>query len=111
MGAANQRYFAYMTAIEHPSSGQKTCHKLSSPAKEKERFYRGFNPFRQEDFGALIVLMRGEWAISGFRSSDLRKHISQLTPSRSSYLIKRENPWYHQKSGTLLQILPHSIRT
>lgn len=89
MGAANQRYFAYMAAIEHPGSGQKACHKLSSPTKEKQRSYRGFNPFRQEDFDALLVLMRGEWAISGFRARDLRKHLSQLTPSRSSYLIKR----------------------
>jgi hypothetical protein len=89
MGAANQRYLAYMAAIEHPGSGQKACDKLSSSAKEKNRSYRGFNLFRQDDFQALITLMRGEWAISGFRARDLRQHIPQLTPSRSSYLIKR----------------------
>jgi hypothetical protein len=37
----------------------------------------------------LYALMRGEWAISGFRARDLRRHISRLAPSRSSYLIKR----------------------
>ena len=89
MGAAHQRYLAYMASIEHPGSGQKACNKLSSPAKVKARTYRGFNLFLQEDFNVLITLMRGEWAISGFRARDLRNHISQLTPSRSSYLIKR----------------------
>ncbi len=89
MGAANQRYLAYMASIEHPGSGQKACDKLSRSAKEKHRSYRGFNLFQQEDFQIFITLMRGEWAISGFRARDLRKHISQLTPSKSSYLIKR----------------------
>lgn len=89
MGAANQRYLAYMASIEHPGSGQKACNRLSSPAKVKARSYRGFNLFLEEDFNVFITLMRGEWAISGFRARDLRNHISQLTPSRSSYLIKR----------------------
>ena len=89
MNAANQRYLAFMTSIEHPGSGQKACNRLSIPAKVKMRSYRGFNLFLQEDFNVFITLMRGEWAISGFRARDLRNHISQLTPSRSSYLIKR----------------------
>lgn len=89
MDAANQRYLAYMASIEHPGSGQKACNRLSSPAKVKARSNRGYNLFLQEDFNVLITLMRGEWAISGFRARDLRRHISRLTPSRSSYLIKR----------------------
>lgn len=89
MNAANQRYLAYMASIEHPGSGQKACNKLSSPAKVKARSYRGFNLFLQQDFNVFVTLMRGEWAITGFRARDLREHLSQLTPSRASYLIKR----------------------
>ena len=89
MNAANQRYLAHMASIEHPGSGQKACNKLSSPAKVKARSYRGFNLFLQQDFNVFVTLMRGEWAITGFRARDLREHLSQLTPSRASYLIKR----------------------
>lgn len=89
MGSANQRYLAYIAAIENPASGQKACNRLTQPAKVKGRSYRGFNLFFQDDFDLFITLMRGEWAISGFRARDLRGHLSQLTPSRTSYLIKR----------------------
>ena len=89
MSAANQRYFAYMASIEHPGEGQKACDKLASATKEKQRSYRGFDLFRKADFEALIVLMRGEWSISGFRARDLRGLLPELTSSRASYLIKR----------------------
>ena len=89
MGAANQRYLAYMTSIEHPGSGQKACNRFSSRAKVKSHSNRGFTLILQEDFNVFITLIRGEWAIPGFRAGDLRRHISQLTQPRCSYLIKR----------------------
>jgi len=33
-------------------------------------------------------IARGEWAISGSRAADLRAHLPDFTPSRSSHLLK-----------------------
>jgi len=89
MGAANERYLSFMATIEHPGSGQKACDKLSRPSKVKERSYRGFNLFLQDDQELLLTIIRGEWNISGFRARDLRSKIKGLSSSRASYLIKR----------------------
>jgi hypothetical protein len=89
MHAANQRYLAFIADIDNPASGLKDCDKISSPAKDKNRSWRGFNLFLQQDLHLMLTLFRGEWTISGFRARDLRAHIQGLSPSQSSYLLKR----------------------
>lgn len=89
MNAANQRYLAFLAAIDHPDAGIKALNKMAAPAKVDDRSYRGFNLFLACDLLLFQVLARGEWAISGFRAKDLRAHIEGLTTARASYLIKR----------------------
>ena len=89
MHAANQRYLAFIADINNPASGLKDCDKISRPAKENNRSYRGFNLFLRQDLQVILTLFRGEWAISGFRARDLRAHIHGLSPAQSSYLLKR----------------------
>lgn len=89
MSASNQRYLAFIADIDNPASGLKDCDKISSPTKDKNRSYRGFNLFMRQDLQVIITLFRGEWTISGFRARDLRAHIQGLSPSQSSYLLKR----------------------
>jgi len=89
MGDANRRYFAFMACIDNPDAGQKAIAKMAERAKVKGRSWRGFDLFLGEDYRLFLTLGRGEWAISGFRAADLRAHIKDLTPSRSSYLLKR----------------------
>lgn len=89
LNAANQRYLAFLAAIDHPDAGLKALHKMAAPAKVDDRSYRGFNLFLAFDLALFRVLARGEWAISGFRAKDLRAHIEGLTTARASYLIKR----------------------
>ncbi len=89
MNAANERYFAFIASIDNPDSGLKAIDKMAKPAKYGGRSFRGFNLFLDEDFRLFLTIARGEWCISGFRAADLRAHIPGLTPSRSSYLLKR----------------------
>jgi hypothetical protein len=89
MSAANQRYLAFMASIDSPDAGLKSIDKMAKPAREKQRSFRGFNLFLEDDYRLFLTLARGEWCISGFRACDLRQHMPGLTSSRSSYLIKR----------------------
>jgi hypothetical protein len=89
MQAANERYLAFMAAIDNPDAGLKDIDKISSPTREQGRAFRGFNLFQSQDYRLFLTLARGEWSISGFRAADLRAHIASLSPSQSSYLLKR----------------------
>lgn len=89
MSAANARYLAYMAEIDDPDAGLKDLDKLSAPAKDKKRSFRGFNLFQQQDHQLFLTLGRGEWSISGFRAADVRAHMPSLSASQSSYLLKR----------------------
>ncbi len=89
MSAANQRYLTFMASIDNPDAGLKSIDKMAKPTREKQRSFRGFNLFLEDDYRLFLTLARGDWCISGFRACDLRQHMSGLTASRSSYLIKR----------------------
>ena len=89
MLAANNRYLAFMACIDNPDAEHKALAKMAAPVKSKGRTFRGFNLFLNPDYQLFLTLARGEWAISGFRAANLRKHIPDLTPGRSSYLLKR----------------------
>lgn len=89
MHAANTRYLAFMATIDNPDAGLKAIDKMSQPARDGNRSYRGFNPFLSNDYDLFLTLARGEWCITGFRAMDLRARLPWLTPSRCSYLLKR----------------------
>ena len=87
--AANERYLAFMAAIDHPDAGPKDIDKIAKPAKHQGRSFRGFNLFHGIDFQLFLTIARAEWAISGFRAADLRRYMPDLSTSQSSYLLKR----------------------
>ena len=62
---------------------------MSDRAKDQGRSFRGFNLFLEQDYHLFVTLARGEWSISGFRATDLRAHMPDLSPSQSSYLLRR----------------------
>ena len=89
MHAANERYLAFLATIDNPDAGLKAIDKVAKPAANHGRSYRGFNLLLDDDHQLFLTIARGEWAISGFRAADLRAHLPELTPSRSSHLLKR----------------------
>ncbi len=89
MGAANERYLTYMATVDEPDAGLRDIDKISSPVRDQDRSFRGFNLFQEQDYQLFITIARGEWNISGFRAADLRAYMPDLTASQSSYLLKR----------------------
>ena len=89
MQAANERYLEFLAAIDNPDAGLKAIDKLAKPTHEHGRSYRGFNLFLGDDYRLFLAIARGEWAISGFRAADLRARLPDISPSRSSHLLKR----------------------
>ena len=89
MNAATGRYLTFMSDIEDPSGGLRLMRKISNPVRHKGRGWRGFNLLDEQDYKVFVALLRGDWAISGFRNKDLREHLPHLTGWRVSYLLRR----------------------
>ena len=89
MKASNRRYIEFIAAIDDPSGGIKDLNKISKPAKEGDRSYRGFNLFDGEDLELFSVIIRGEFNISGFSNKSLRKVIKGKKGHQVSRLLKR----------------------
>jgi hypothetical protein len=87
--AANRRYLAFLSDLTDPSAGVRQVERLGEPVREQERSYRGFNLFSSEDLALFIALARGEWQISGFRNSSLRRLLPDRSGPQVSRLLKR----------------------
>jgi hypothetical protein len=89
MAAANQRYLEFLSAIDDPSSGIKDLDRISSPARNGKRSFRGFNFFTQLDRRVFEVILGGQFNIYGFRNRDLRQHLNDRSPSQVARLLTR----------------------
>ena len=89
LAAANRRYLAFLSDLAGPAAGVAQAERLGEPVRHEERSYRGFNLFSREDLELFITLARGEWQISGFRNSALRRVLSDRSGPQVSRLLKR----------------------
>ena len=87
--AANRRYLAFLSDLIDPSAGVRQVEHLGQPVRQEQRSYRGFNLFSSADLDLFIALTRGEWQISGFRNSSLRRVLSDLSGPQVSRLLTR----------------------
>ena len=87
--AANRRYLAFLSDLLDPSAGIDKLDKLTQPVVKNERTYKGFNLFDKNDLKLFVALARGEWNISGFQNSSLRRILSDKTGPQLSRLLKR----------------------
>jgi len=87
--AANQRYLAFVSALDLPIIGIKALNRISEPVREKDRPHRGFNLFFGGDQLLFEILARGEFAIAGLRNRDLRAHLPGATTGWTSRCLKR----------------------
>ena len=78
--AANQRYPAFLAALDDPRAGLDKLHRVSRKVGAAGRNYRGFNFFEQEDVQVLEAIVQGHFCISGMQNKTLRP----LLPERSS---------------------------
>jgi len=89
MGAATRRYLDFLAAIDDPSPGLRSLEKISTPVREGDRSYRGFNLFHGPDLTLFRAILRGEFTISGFQARQLHAHLSDLSGPQLSRLLKR----------------------
>ena len=87
--AAHHRYWEFISTLADPSAGVEKLRKLSQTVIERERSYRGFNFFCQEDQQLLQVLARGEFNIRGLQNRSLRDHLPDKSSGQVSRLLKR----------------------
>ena len=87
--ASNRRYLEFISAFDIKQSGQQRLDKISKTKTDNKRNYKGFNLFDQQDITLLLILIRGEYNISGLRNKDLRERLPQFNSGKISRLIKR----------------------
>lgn len=89
LAAANRRYLDFISEFDDPSAGPKILDKISAPATDGSRSYKGFNFFSSADHRLLLALARGEHCITGFRHADLKRRLPVQGPHQISRHIKR----------------------
>jgi hypothetical protein len=89
LSAANARYLQFISAIDDPTFSLRQLEKISRPASDPQRTYRGFNLFYGEDLDVFLAINRGEFNIHGFQNRDLYTHLDSRSPQQISRIIKR----------------------
>ena len=89
LGAANQRYLEFLSALDDASEGQRLLPQLGTSRKKNGRSWRGFNLFQRDELEAILALMRGEGCISGITNRMLRRVLTGKTSRQISYFLKR----------------------
>lgn len=89
MGAANRRYLEFLSTLDDASPGMKQLERVTTPVRDGERTYRGFNFLAPDDVAVLRTLVRGEFNLSGFQNKDLRRHLCHWDARQMSHLLKR----------------------
>lgn len=86
--AANNRYLEFLSAVDDHTIGHQKLEKATATVTVENRNYKGFNFFHKADKALLMVLVRGEFNIYGFRSKDIRKYLD-CSKTQMSRLLKR----------------------
>jgi hypothetical protein len=89
MAAANRRYLEFISALDDTSPGTKALQKVSEPAEQNGRRYKGVNFFSTDDDRLLTALARGEFNISGLRNRDLQRLLPDKKQGWISRCLKR----------------------
>ncbi len=89
LSRANHRYIEFISTIEDKSVGVNNLNKVSKNVREKNRTYKGFNFFSDDDQQIFLTIVRGEFNIRGFQNKDLRLRLRNKTTSHVCRIIKR----------------------
>jgi len=93
--AANERYFAFLGAVEDSKPLAELADRLCRPVNGNGKRARALNPPSPDDARLLEVVNRGEFAVHGFRNRDLRallfdqKNVADEEARRQSSAVTR----------------------
>ena len=69
---SNERYLEAMASVEHDQPLGATVQPICKPTEFKGRRVRALQPLNPDDSLLLATVIRGEFALNGFRNRDLR---------------------------------------
>ena len=69
---SNERYLETLAAVEHDQPLGETVRPICQPTQWQGRRVRGLQPLGPDDSRLLAAVIRGEFALNGFRNRDLR---------------------------------------
>jgi hypothetical protein len=70
--SANTRYFTAIAAVDNQTPLGQVADQLAKPVVKKNSRARGLTPLTGIDSQVIAILLRGEFALNGFRNRDLR---------------------------------------
>lgn len=82
----NQRYLAFLSSLDDPSSGQRDLQRLSQQRIGSAPSIKGLNFFEATDQALLHAMQHGEFNIHGWRRADLLKHVPLSAAAMSRQL-------------------------
>jgi hypothetical protein len=68
---ANRRYLEALAVVDCPGPGPRQVERLCEPTRKEGRRCRGLNPLRRLEQDLFTVVLRGEFAVRGFRNRDV----------------------------------------
>ena len=89
LGAATQRYLAFLSEIETPELGVQALNQLTQTQVHDQHRYKGLTLLSEEDASVFRLLLHGEFTISGFTNKALRQGLPGQTSAQVSRLLKR----------------------
>jgi hypothetical protein len=84
--AANERYLEALAAVDETTPLKDFADRVCRPVQWQGRWARGLRPMERDDRALLQAVIRGEFAINGFRNAELRQILS---PSINTEIEKR----------------------
>ena len=69
---SNERYLETLAAVDHDQPLGETVRPICQPTEWQGRRVRGLQPLGPDDSRLLAAVIRGEFALNGFRNRDLR---------------------------------------
>ncbi|MBC8179490.1 MarR family transcriptional regulator [candidate division KSB1 bacterium] len=87
--SSNRRYLEFISAFKLNTDGREKLNKLSQPKADNGRNFKGFNFFNKDDLNLLLIIVRGEFLINGFRNKNLRYFYKGKSSSQISRILKR----------------------
>jgi hypothetical protein len=81
--SANNRYLEMLTAVDNPAEGFAAIRRVCEKAKLNGKSKRALNPLQIKDISMFAAVMKGEFALQGFRHKDIAKALGVTLPKNS----------------------------
>jgi hypothetical protein len=87
--SANRRYLEALAGVETPTPLRKSLDRLSKPVFHRGHRSRGLHPLVGNDSRVAEQLLRGEFAVNGFRNRDIRDLLYPQTDDKEE--VRRQS--------------------